>query len=63
MGKKLEALYEFVEQNGGLQARMRLAMMTGISSQKAGDADDSAENIDKFKAAIKEATGKDAPAV
>ncbi len=63
MGQKLEKLYAFVEQNGGLQARMRLAMMTGISSQKAAEAEDSADNVAKFQAAIKEVTGKDAPAV
>ncbi len=61
MGEKLQKFYEFAGQNGGMTAQMRLAMKTLISSDKAGNSPDSPENIAKFKAAIKEITGKDAP--
>ncbi len=63
MGQKLVQLYSFLDQNGGLPAKMRLAMMTGIPSNKAESEADSTENLNKFKAAIKEITGKDAPIV
>lgn len=63
MGDKLSKLYEFTKANGGLAAQMRLAMKTGVSSDKAGAAPDSPDVIAKFKAAIKEITGKDAPNV
>jgi hypothetical protein len=63
MGQKLVKLYEFAEKTGGAMARMRVAMLTGVPSTKAADAPDSPENLDKFKAAIKEATGQDAPSV
>ncbi len=62
MGDKLVAYYEFIRENGGMQEKMRLAMQTGVPSTKAAEAPDSPENIEKFKAAIKEITGKDAPA-
>ncbi|HPD29622.1 MAG TPA: hypothetical protein PLL20_06485 [Phycisphaerae bacterium] len=61
MAQKLTAFYEFVGANGGLEAKMRLAMMTAIPSNKAGEAPDSPENIAKFKDAVKKITGKDAP--
>jgi hypothetical protein len=61
MGAQLVKLYAFTQQAGGLQAAMRVAMKTGIPSSKAESAPDSPENIAKFKAAIKDATGKDAP--
>ena len=63
MGQKLVKLYEYAGQHGGLTVQMRLAMKTGVSSQKAATELDSPELIAKFKAVIKEITGKDAPAV
>ena len=62
MGEKLVAFYAFVDANAGMAEKMRLAMQTGISSAKAADEPDSPENIEKFKTAVKEVTGKDAPA-
>ncbi|RJP26473.1 MAG: hypothetical protein C4527_15025 [Candidatus Omnitrophota bacterium] len=61
MAEKLKKLYEFAEQAGGIEAKMRLAVMSGISSVKAATEPDSPENIAKLKKAIKEVTGKDAP--
>jgi len=59
MGEILRKFYEFANQNGGTTAQMRLAMKTLIPSDKAISSPDSPENIDKFKTAIKEITGKD----
>ena len=63
MGQKLVQIYSFLDQNGGLPAKMRLAMMTGIPSDKAESEADSPENLSKFKSAVKEITGKDVPIV
>lgn len=60
MGATLVKLYKFAEDNGGVTAKMRLAMITAISSQKASSTADTPELIAKFKAAIKQITGKDA---
>jgi len=61
MGQKLLRFYELAKAEGGLQVQMRLAMKTGMASTKAGDAPDSPENIQKFKAAFREITGKASP--
>ncbi len=63
MGDKLNQLYDFAQKAGGVEAKMRLAVVTGISSLKAKTEPDSPENIAKLKAGIKEVTGKDAPNV
>jgi len=61
MGQKLLMCYDIAKQEGGMQAQMRLAMMTGIASPKAADAPDSPDNLDKFRNALKEITGKTPP--
>jgi hypothetical protein len=53
MGTKLLDYYNKVEKIGGLKARMRLAVITQISSQKAGDEPDSPANVSKFEEALK----------
>ncbi len=58
MGAQLVKMYDFVNQEGGVPACMKLAMATGLSSIKAAAAPDSPEMIAQFKAAIKEITGK-----
>jgi hypothetical protein len=63
MGQKLTQLYDHVTKEGGVVAKMRLAMITGIPSVKADTAEDSKENIAKFVAGIKEITGKTPPGV
>jgi len=60
MGQKLVKFYELLQAEGGIQSRMRLAMMTNIPSPKAMTEPDSPENIAKFKVAFKGITGKDA---
>jgi hypothetical protein len=63
MAQKLMKMYEFVNQQGGLQAQMRLAMKTGTPSSRASTVPDTPDLVEKFKAAVKEITGKDAPIV
>ena len=59
MAQRLSRYYEEVKAAGGIQAQMRLAMTTGISSIKAATEPDAPETLAKFKAAFKEITGKD----
>jgi hypothetical protein len=63
MADKLLKFYDLINVEGGLQAKMRLAVSTGIPSTKASGEPDSPENIAKFKTAFKEITGKDAPGI
>lgn len=52
MGARLVQIYRSVEKVGGIQARMRLAMVTCIPSANAETTADSAENLGKFKDAV-----------
>ena len=63
MGQKLTKLYEFVGQNGGITAQMRVAVKSLVPSSKAAQLPDTPDAIAKVRAAIKEVTGKDAPSV
>lgn len=59
MGLRLLKFYEFVNNQGGTQAQMRLQVMTGLTTTKAAAAPDSDENIGRFQAAVKEITGQE----
>ncbi len=63
MAQILLQYYDFVKKEAGFDGQMRLAMRTMIPSSKAGSAPDSPENLAKFRIAIKEVTGKDAPSI
>lgn len=54
MGARLLQEYDKAYKLGGMKARMRLAVLTNIPSQKAQDEPDSPENIAKFGKAMKE---------
>ncbi len=54
MGQKLKSFYDEAEKLGGIKAKMRIAVLTAISSVKALEAPDSPENIAKFDNAMKE---------
>lgn len=54
MGQKLLKYYEEADKLGSLKAKMRLAVLTSISTIKATDAPDSPENIQKFEEALRE---------
>ncbi len=61
MGKKIEEFFNLAKAEGGSVLQMRLSMKTGVSTVKAKELPDTSENIEKFQAAFKELTGKDAP--
>lgn len=61
MGARLTKYYDLANTKGGLPLKMRLAMKTGVSSDKAATEPDSPENLAKFYAAAKEIIGPDTP--
>jgi hypothetical protein len=52
MGSQLKARYEEVGREMGSMGRMKLAMLTKISSVRAGDVEDSASNLKLIDDAI-----------
>ncbi len=54
MGQKLMSYFEKAGEMGGLMAKMRLAVLSGIASAQAMQTPDSPENIKKFEDAIRE---------
>jgi tellurite resistance protein len=54
MGQALLDMYKKVEQVGQLKAKMRMAMLTGVSSTKAVSEPDTPEIIAKFETAMVE---------
>jgi len=62
MGQQLVKLYDFARTAAGPTAPMRLAMKTMIPADKAASLPDSADNVAKLRAAVRDITGKDAPA-
>lgn len=54
MGNRLIKYYDEAKQLGGLKATMRLAVLTGMPSNKAETAEDLLETIDKFEKAMQE---------
>ena len=53
MGQKLVDFYSKAMEMGQIKAKMRLALITGISSSKASELTDTQENIEKFENALK----------
>lgn len=60
MGQKLKQFYDYVGKLGGFPMQMRLATSTGLTTASAISAPDSKENIEKFRKAVKQITGRDA---
>jgi hypothetical protein len=54
MAAKLTEFYKQAAQEFGLAGRIKLAMLTKISSEKAELADDSPENVRVFEQALKQ---------
>ncbi len=52
MAAKLTAFYDQAAKQYGVMGRMKLAMLTKISSEKAGTEADSPENIKLFEQAM-----------
>jgi hypothetical protein len=53
MGAKLASYFDQAESVGGWQAKMKLALLAKMPSAKAVEAEDSADNIAVFEAAMK----------
>ncbi len=49
MGGKLAAYFDTAAQLGGIEAKIKLAMLTKLSREKAEEAQDSPQNIEKFE--------------
>ena len=54
MGDRLMKYYEDAKKLGGMKAQMRLAVLTGVPSTKAGGEPDSSENVQKFEKGMQE---------
>jgi len=52
MGAQLVDFYKKAEAKAGMQGKIKLAMITKMSSDEAEKAPDSPENIQKFQAAL-----------
>ncbi len=63
MAEKLLRLYKFVQDNGGLQAKVQVAMASKLPSSRAALEPDTPENIRSLSAAIKSVLRKDPPSV
>jgi hypothetical protein len=57
MGKRLEQYYAYAKEKGGVQAQMRLAMKTGMSSAQAAGAPDDSSALAKAQEVLKEVLG------
>jgi len=61
MAQKLKKIFEAAMAEGGMKAKMRLTVSSGIPEAKCLDLPDSPENIAKLSKAFKEITGKASP--
>ena len=59
MGVMLTKIYDIVTKKAGFEGRLRLAVMTGLSKEKALNIEDTDELVSKFKLAAKEIIGED----
>ncbi len=61
MGQKLMAWYNFVEALAGREGKMKLAKLTCVPSVIAMGKPDDKETLDRFRAAVRQITGRDPP--
>ena len=61
MASKILDVYAAIEKELGLAGKMRLAVMTGVTSAKAGETPDTPDILAKFADAFKEITHKECP--
>lgn len=61
MAAKLMQYYQYVSDQAGAMGRTQLAMKTKIPSTKAAMEPDTPEMTQRFKAAVEEITGRQAP--
>jgi hypothetical protein len=48
MGEKLAKIYKIVEEKGGTNGRIKLAMATGVSKKDAEEMKDKSDMVEKF---------------
>lgn len=61
MAEKLLMYYKYMAEQKGLAGKVALAQATKIPSTQAATESDSPENIDRFRKAIQDLTGKPVP--
>jgi hypothetical protein len=61
MGEKLIRYINYINDESGFKGKVKLATITKIPSTRASMEPDSPENIELFKKAVEEITGKTAP--
>ncbi len=63
MAAKLMQYYQYISDQAGAMGRTQLAMKTKVPSTKAAMEPDTPEAIQRFMVAVREITGKPAPAL
>ena len=61
MGQKMVDIFDAVQKEAGTRGQMRLAMITGVTSNNAKDTPDTPDKLAKFASAFKEITQKECP--
>ncbi len=61
MGEILLKFYKIAGDSGGLEAKMKLAILTRLPSSEAARAPDSPENIARLRTALEQIIGKPVP--
>jgi hypothetical protein len=62
MGKRIAAMFDFVEDKKGRDGKVALARETGVSSVIAEGTPETPELMERFRAAVKKITGENPPA-
>ncbi len=60
MAERLLKLFQLCERSGGIAAKMRLAMRTGITQATAAASPDSPDLVARVTEAVREITGQEA---
>ena len=61
MAERLLQYYKYIGELMGLEGKIKLAQMTKIPSTQAALKPDNKENIQRFREAVEQLTGKEAP--
>ncbi len=61
MGERLMRYYKYIQDELGVQGKVKLATASKLPSTLAATAPDSEENLNLIRSAVQEITGKPAP--
>ncbi|MDK9700430.1 MAG: hypothetical protein OEM52_09830 [bacterium] len=61
MGVKLKKYFDYAFAEGGVMFQVRLAMKSGVVSDKAAIIPDTPEMVTKVRSVLKDITGKESP--